>query len=239
MRTGILIDDVVRVDLSPDSLAQVHAYPHLPLSSLEYLLFTHTHDDHFAVRELQYLSPNFAPLRTKPLRVWGTEFLLGRIRTTMGKFFEPAPLVMNTVEPFCGFPVAHLTVIGIPSNHKTDEPCLNYLVTEVATRKTLLYATDTGWYHEATWEFLAGKRLDAVILECGLGGNDTGYAGHLSLDGCVSFNNRLAADCDLAPDAPFYLTHISHTGLLSHEVLSERAAVHGIQVAYDGLEIVF
>ncbi|MBC7808811.1 MAG: hypothetical protein H7145_21980 [Akkermansiaceae bacterium] len=239
LRTGVLIDDTVRIDLSPDTLAQVHAYPQLSLSGLENLLFTHTHDDHFAVRELQYLSPNFAPCRDTPVRVWGTEYLLGRIRVTMGKFFEPAPLVLTAVAPFQTYPVAHLVTTPIPSHHKDDELCLNYLLTEPETGKTLLYASDTGWYHAPTWEFLAGRRLDAVVLECGLGGSDAGYEGHLSLAGCVSVREKLVAEGGLAEGAPFYLTHISHTGLLCHDELSERAAPHGISVAYDGLELVF
>ncbi|MBC8136987.1 MAG: hypothetical protein H8F28_13985 [Fibrella sp.] len=234
-----MIDDTVRIDLPPDTLAQAHAYPQLPLSDLENLLFTHTHDDHFAVRELQYLSPNFAPCRTKPVRVWGTEYLLGRIRTTMGKFFEPAPLLLTRVEPFRTYLVAHLAVTPIPSYHKEDELCLNYLLTEEVSGKTLLYASDTGWYQPPTWEFLAGRRLDAVVLECGLGGSDSGYEGHLSLAGCISVKEKLVADSGLAGDAPFYLTHISHTGLLCHDELAERAAPHGIAVAYDGLEVIF
>ncbi len=239
LRTGVLVDDAVRIDLPPDTLAQVHAYPQLPLNDLENLLFTHTHDDHFAVRELQYLSPNFAPCRKTPVRVWGTEYLLGRIRSTMGKFFEPAPLVLTAVEPFETYPVAHLAVTPIPSHHKDDELCLNFLLTEPATGKTLLYASDTGWYHPATWEFLAGRRLDAVVLECGLGASDSGYEGHLSLAGCVSVKEKLVAESGLAKDAPFFLTHISHTGLLCHDELSERAAPHGMAVAYDGLELIF
>lgn len=237
-RTGILIDRTVRVDLPPDALAQVHAYPELPLCDLEHLLFTHTHDDHFATRELQYLSPNFAPERDAPLRVWGTDVLLDRIRTTMGRFFEPAPLTLCAVEPFQTYRVAHLDVTPVIANHKQDELCLNYLLTDPATGKTVLYASDTGWYAPETWAFLAGRTLHAAIVECGLGVSDSGYGGHMSLAGCAAFREKLVADGSLAADAPFYLTHISHTGLLNHDALCERAAPHGLTVAYDGLEIV-
>jgi len=239
-RSGILVDNIVRVDFSPDALAQVHAYPGLPLCDLEHLLFTHTHDDHFAVRELQYLSPNFSPGRNAPLHVWGTDHCLNHIRVTMGKFFEPAPLVMNAVTPFVEFPVAHLLVTPILAHHKIDEPCLNYLFTEPATGKTLLYASDTGWYDPETWAFLAERRplrIDAAIVECGLGISDNGYAGHLSLAQCARFRQKLVADDCLSPDAPFYLTHVSHRGGLNHEAMGERAAPDGMTVAYDGLAI--
>lgn len=234
-RSGILVDGTVRVDFPPDALAQVHAYPDLPLCDLEHLLFTHTHDDHFAVRELQYLSPNFAPERAAPLHVWGTDYCLNHIRVTMGRFFEPAPLKMCALTPFQTGDIAHLSVIPILAHHKADEPCLNYLLTERATGKTLLYASDTGWYAEETWTFLAGHRLNAAIVECGLGVGGNGYAGHLSLDDCARFRQRLIAQDCLSSDAPFYLTHISHRGGLNHDALCERAAPQGIAVAYDGL----
>ncbi len=236
-RTGILVDNIVRVDFSPDALAQVHAYPDLPLCDLEHLLFTHTHDDHFAVRELQYLSPNFAPERIAPLHVWGTEYCLDRIRVTMGRFFEPAPLKMGAVTPFEPFPVAHLLVTPILAHHKVDEPCLNYLFTEQATGKTLLYASDTGWYDPETWAFLAGRRIDVAIAECGLGVSGSEYAGHLSLAECARFRQELIRLRSLPPDAPFYLTHVSHRGGLNHEAMCDHAAPDGLTVAYDGLAI--
>ena len=237
LRTGVLIDGIVRIDLPPDSLAQVHAYPEVRLCDLEYLLITHTHDDHFSARELQYLSPNFAPERKKPLRIWGTEYCLERIHTVMGRFFEPAPLALCMVEPFQTYSVAHLRVTPITAHHKQDELCLNYILTDTATGKTLLYASDTGWYKPETWEFLAGVRLDAAIVECGLGAAQTGYEGHLSITGCAAFREKLIADGSLSSNAPFYMTHISHTGLLNHDAMVARAAPLGMQVAYDGLQI--
>ncbi|MBC8139526.1 MAG: hypothetical protein H8F28_26910, partial [Fibrella sp.] len=146
---------------------------------------------------------------------------------------------LTAVEPFRSYPVAHLVATPIPSRHKDDEMCLNYLLTEPGSGKTLLYASDTGWYQDTTWEFLSGRRLDAVVLECGLGVSETGYEGHLTFAGCVAVKEKLTASKSLLANAPFYLTHISHTGLLCHDQLTERAAPHGISVAYDGLEITF
>ena len=131
----------------------------------------------------------------------------------------------------------YLTVTPILAHHKQDEPCLNYLLTEPATNKTLLYASDTGWYDAPTWTFLRGRQVDAVILECGLGIAASGYDGHLSLSGCAAVKEKLVPESGLSDNAPFYLTHISHTGLLLHDELSERASAYGMTVAYDGLEL--
>lgn len=238
-RSTVLIDGTIKIDLPPDTLAHVHTYPQINLSRLQHLLFTHSHDDHFAVRELQYLSPNFAPCRKEPLHVWATSEVLRKMLPEMAHFFERAPLRFHSVLPYDAVGVGHLSVTPIVAHHRHDELCLNYLLRDdrPGGGKTLLYATDTGWYDEPTWEYLASCRIDAAIAECGKGISPSTYDGHLSVDEVIRFKERLHKSGTLSADAPFYLTHIAHTGLLLHDPLSERVAPHGIRVAYDGLEI--
>ncbi len=234
-RSTVLIDDVVKIDLPPDSLAHVHAY-RLDLSGLQHLVFTHSHDDHFAVRELQYLSPNFAPCRRgAPLNVWATPELIRKMLPEMEHFFEKAPLKFNPLAPFHSISIGPLQVTPVPAHHKSDELCLNYLVRSGET--TLLYATDTGWYDEPTWTFLEGRPLSAVVVECGKGRSKNAYMGHLNVDEVRAFKERLVRAGGLSETAPFYVTHIAHTGLLLHEEMSALFAPDHIAVAYDGLEL--
>lgn len=236
LRSGILIDETVRVDFGPDVVAQVHKYPQVDFSRLEHLLFTHTHDDHFAVRELQYLSPNFAPDREQPLQVYATTEVHQKLDAETCHFFEAAPLKRQMITPFHEIPVGHLKVTALVAHHRHDELCLNFLIRE--GERCLLYAADTGWYSPQTWAFLEGVRIDAAIVECGKGISKNHYSGHLSLEECAQFKAKLVAGGGLSPQAPFYLTHISHTGLLLHEEMEALCLSHGMQVAYDGLEIV-
>jgi phosphoribosyl 1,2-cyclic phosphate phosphodiesterase len=231
LRSGILINEKLRVDLSPDALAQVHKYAAFDPSKIEHLLFTHTHDDHFAVRELQYLSPTFAPDRETPLSIYITDENKNKIIPAMAHFFEAAPLRFHALTPFVPIRIAELTVTPITAHHKADELCLNFIFDD--GKKRLLYASDTGWYDAQTWAFLDGYTLDGCIVECGKGISQSSYDGHLSLDDCIAMKEKLA----LTPDAFFYLTHLSHTGELLHEELTEQCAPHGIQVAYDGLSL--
>ena len=234
-RSSVMIDDIIKIDLPPETLAHVHNYPQLDFAKLRHLLFTHSHDDHFAVRELQYLSPNFAPCRKAPLEVYATNDLINKIFKETEHFFERAPLSFHTLIPFSELEVGHLRVTPIPAHHKRDELCLNFLL--ASGEKTVLYACDTGWYDPQTWEYLATRSLDAVIMECGKGASLSAYDGHLSVDDAIRVHDRLIEEGAMRPDAPFYLTHIAHTGLLLHQALAERVAPHGISVAYDGLEI--
>ena len=235
-RSTVLIDDIIKIDLPPETLAHVHNYPQLDFANLQHLLFTHSHDDHFAVRELQYLSPNFAPCRKAPLNVYATNELIYKIVNETERFFEPAPLLFQSLMPFYERAVGHLSVVPIVAHHKREELCLNFLLTSEG--KTLLYACDTGWYDPQTWDYLATCKLDAVILECGKGNSQSSYEGHLSVEETIRVRDRLLEDGVLRPDAPFYLTHIAHTGLLSHEQMEKAVTSCGLKVAYDGLEIV-
>jgi phosphoribosyl 1,2-cyclic phosphate phosphodiesterase len=238
-RSTVLIDETIKIDLPPDTLYHVHQYPQINFARLQHLLFTHSHDDHFAVRELQYLSPNFAPHRKGPLHVWATSEVLKKMLPEMEHFFERAPLRFHSVLPYDTVAVDHLQVTPIVAHHRSDELCLNYLIhdTRPGQGKTLLYGTDTGWYDEATWEYMASCKVDAVILECGKGDSSSTYDGHLNVDEVFRFKNRLHDLGTIASGIPFYLTHIAHTGLLLHKPMQERVTGQGISVAYDGLQI--
>lgn len=235
-RSSVLIDNVVKIDLPPDTLAHVHNYAEISLFDLQHLLFTHSHDDHFAVREIQYLSPNFAPCRKEPLHVWATHELIKKMLPEMAHFFEQAPLRFHPLVPFNEFSVGHVHVTPITAHHKQDELCLNFLVRD-DERRTLLYASDTGWYDLPTWRYLDGRHIDTVVIECGKGKSANGYDGHLNIEEVVRVKEKLTAGGGLAPDAPFYVTHIAHTGLLLHDQMADMVAPYGITVAYDGLEI--
>ena len=132
-------------------------------STCEHLLFTHSHDDHFAVRELQYLSPNFAPHRQEPMNIYATDALIEKMQGAMGKFFEKAPLQICPIAPFVPFVAGHLQVMPIAAHHKKDEVCVNYLLRRPEENRTILYGSDTGWYDPPTWEAIARHRIDTVV----------------------------------------------------------------------------
>src|SRR2546423_13651603 len=64
-RSSALIDGVLKIDLPADTLHHVLTQ-RLDMTKAETLLFTHGHDDHFAVRELQYMPWMFVPQPITP-----------------------------------------------------------------------------------------------------------------------------------------------------------------------------
>jgi len=177
------------------------------LAKLQHLLFTHSHDDHFAVRELQYLSPNFAPCRKKPLNVWATNEVIRKMIPEMDHFYERAPLRFHSLMPLDTVTVGNLDVTPITAHHKSDELCLNFILRENGEGgKTLLYTCDTGWYDPPTWEYLKTRKLDCVIMECGKGNSRSEYDGHLSINEVIQVQARLMDDNVITPETPLMAT---------------------------------
>ncbi|MFY7953560.1 MAG: MBL fold metallo-hydrolase [Armatimonadaceae bacterium] len=234
-RSSVLIDGTVQVDLPPDALANVHRFPELNLADLGDLVFTHPHDDHFALRELQYLAPTFAPNRTAPLVIHATQSLVARISREVQTFFDPPPIQFRTLQPFVPCQIGRLELTPLPAHHIPDEVCLNFVVQQ--DHRRLLYATDTGWYDQSTWDALDNTQLHLVALECGNGLQAGGYDGHLSLEDCVRFRDEMQRRNALHPTARVFLTHIGPVGGLLHDDMVSRAAAYGLDVAYDGLEV--
>lgn len=67
----------------------------------------------------------------------------------------------------------------LPCQHKADEDSGFYLVEKGGKR--LVYAQDTGLFLEETLNFLAGKELDLLSLDCCFGKRSSGGWGHMGM----------------------------------------------------------
>jgi phosphoribosyl 1,2-cyclic phosphate phosphodiesterase len=231
-RSSIFIDGTLKIDLPPDTLHHVLRY-RLDLSHLEHLLITHTHEDHLALHELSYLAPDFAH-RDLPLRVYGSADFAQRIQGVSEEVQNR--LRVQILEPFTPYQIDRYVVIPVLAYHREEEQCFNYIVSDGT--KTLLYMCDTGWYRDATWRYLSGVRLDAVIAECTKGFVEASYDTHLSLSDVLRLKDRLTAMGTAHADTRWAVTHFSHNGRPLQEELETFCKPYGIEVAYDGWEMV-
>ncbi len=230
-RSSALIDDVIKIDLPPDTLHHVITQG-LDLSRVRHLLYTHGHDDHLSVPELQYQSWMFIPYTVDTsLHIVAPPDIVERIRAELDTSILPVDL--QPLAPWEEMDIDRWSVTAIDAQHSDRMRCYNYLVSD--GRSTVLYATDTGWWEERTWEFLAARTLSAVVIECTKGLDEGGYKAHLSVPEVIRARQRLVAQGTLAPDAPVVTTHHSHLSKLLHADLELLFEPHGIQVGYDGM----
>lgn len=232
-RTSILIDDIFKIDLPPDTYYHVVRY-NLDLSRLKYLFFTHSHGDHFAADEIEYTRPSFAlNLRNAPIRVYGGPKVISAIKARCER--KQLPLELHVAEPYIPIQAGKLTFTPVTAEHAATELCFNYVVQ--SEDATFLYATDTGLYEKTTTDFLGDFRFDAVIAECTRGTSLISTRTHMNLRDVLRLRARLRRMGAVTDKTRWILTHVSHNTGLLHDEFSAIAAKRGLEVAYDGMLI--
>lgn len=229
-RASVQFGEKHRIDLPPDTWHQA-ATLGLDLSRLEYLFVSHSHNDHWCTDYLGYLVSPFAHDRP-PLQIYGSDAVVASARECRGGL-EGSAMILHELRPFEPVEAGSLSFTPILAQHMPHEMCLNYLVSE--GDKTVLYASDTGWYPDETWAFLEQSKLDAVISECTCGPL-SGGTGHLDFEHLFAMKERLEK-AGAYRGGPFIATHFSHNVGLLHAEIENIVGEHGITVAWDGMEI--
>lgn len=231
-RSSALVDGHLKLDFPPDIWTQAQRFALEPFAWTG-LVFTHSHDDHFARNELQYALFPFTEELAMPWPIYANQVVIDRIHDR----YPDWPLELHLTQSFHAFRHLDYTITPVRANHKLDEDAQNLLIQHGGT--TLFYGTDTGVPLPETMEFLHDYRLDALVLECTEGFHRTTYYGHLDLAGCIDVVNDLRERGILKADAPVATTHHAASGGATHAVLEEHLTPHRIQAGYDGLTMTF
>jgi phosphoribosyl 1,2-cyclic phosphate phosphodiesterase len=229
-RTAAVIDDVLKIDFGPDTWHQL-AREGLDAQDWTAVLFTHSDADHFAIDELQYALYPFNECEFAGFQIYGNAVIC---RAIMERYPEwPFEVVMtHNFEPF---EHGGYTITPILPRHKESEEAHNFIFE--ADGKRFLYATDTGVYFDRTFEYLAGKRMDCVVIECTEGFVHTPYNGHLDVKDLHLVLDRLRANGTIDHGTLIVTTHHSHNGDATHNELEQALNPHGILVGFDGMTI--
>jgi len=232
-RAAYNVDGRVQIDLGPDALAQMLEF-RVDYAKLEHLLFTHSHGDHCHAENLYFRRRGFSIIpEDSLLRVYGNE----QVRTLFEMQHVPLPLLQaefRLIEPFKPLELGDLRATPIRADHAGEEEAVNFLLESAGGR--LLQGNDTGWYPDETWDFLSGRDLNVVLLDCTYG-LQSGGSGHLGAPVLIEAMAELQSLGALAPNARKIATHFSHNGGALYDELVEYFTPHGIEVAYDGMTL--
>jgi phosphoribosyl 1,2-cyclic phosphate phosphodiesterase len=233
-RASLQIDDIFKIDLPPDTYYHM-VRNGLDLSALAHLFITHSHSDHFAPTELEFLAEPFAHnLKNAPVRIYGNPSVTEILHGYPWECRMPVEIV--TLDPFVPIKAGDLTFTPIVATHMPNEQCLNYVIQSGSV--TVLYASDTGVYQcGETVDFLSSLKFDHLIVECTLGTLDFLPKGHMTFQAVLDLREKLAKSGAVTSGTPLTITHFSHNIGLMHEELEAIADPEGIQVAYDGMTI--
>ncbi|MGL1890088.1 MAG: MBL fold metallo-hydrolase [Spirochaetaceae bacterium] len=237
-RASILIDDLLKIDLPPDTLMHSHNY-NLELHKLKYLLITHSHADHLNADDLELIIEPFAyPGIIDRLKIYSNRTSNKIIKKSMkrhGTNFNKNKDLLNKLSAFQELSIPPYNVTTLKANHSPKEEALNYIIEKQG--KSLLYTCDTGYYQKHTWDFLKGKKVDMVISECTMGCGKSDYKYHMGMLDVVNFKQKSEEIGLTDINTKWILTHFSHGGAKTHKELEELACPHGFIIAWDGMEI--
>ena len=250
-RSGALIDGKLKLDFGPDSYHHMLAYG-LCFADVHSVLVTHSHSDHFSPLELEFRYPVYSDIGDgePPMTIYGNE--------AVGELAKPFfradrdRLAFCRMTPFEPVEIEGYRVTALEAVHCTDgkgdrypvefmgrtlhrsEDALFFLIEKDGD--SILYAHDTCEFTERDMDFLAGKRLGLVSLDC-TGGvlhfDYTRWVGHMSADGCLRMREKLMQNGAADEKTVFVASHFSHNGVAPYGELC--AVLPGFLVAYDGM----
>ena len=157
----------------------------------------------------------------------------GDIADRISPFFN-----YKIISPFENFSIGNYSITPLPAIHSfPDEDAFMFLIEK--NGRTILYATDTGYFHSATDNYLLkqGVKIDLLVLDCTKGDNDLVYDMNMSMKEGKAIADRFAKKGLLAEDIKLVYTHFSHNSGQIYDDLVTLAEKYGFEVAYDGMEI--
>ena len=248
-RAGAVVDGILKIDFGPDSYRQMLDNG-LEYAKMHSVLITHAHEDHLAPDELAYRRGVFAHIVTEPklMTVYGNARVGEKLAGKTGEMLAFEPFSSFETKQIEGYRVTALEAAHCLSEdkptfpvtcrgkewHRSEEAFI-YLIEKEGKR--LLYAHDTDELSPKDLEYLRGKRLDLVSLDCTNGVLVSRWVGHMGADLNRKVKNDLLSIGAADEKTVFVANHFSHNGFPGTEEI--QALLPDFLIAYDGMEVEF
>ncbi|MBS1368902.1 MAG: MBL fold metallo-hydrolase [Lentisphaeria bacterium] len=223
--TSSLLNGHILIDCGATGLANLRKSG-IRSESVDTLLFTHSHDDHFRPDQAAELAQG----RSRPLRVFAAPEVLALLPE---EGFEK-----HALSPGLHFSLGELNVTALPANHMThipSEQAYHYLFESAAG--TLLYALDGAGLTKPEWLLIDGVKLDWIVIDCTMAEegnwrifehNDRTTVRHI----LATFRSRGM----IGEGTRVVLNHLARTLWPEDaEEIRKKAAEIGAEAAYDGM----
>lgn len=230
-RTSAIIDNAIKIDFPPDTLHHVLTHQ-IDIGSIDHLVFTHTHHDHFYPDDLRMRLPGFAHGVNYPLNIYGHDLVMSRcheVIQVLGEHF-----LLHHIKPYIPFEIKGYHITPLLADHNKRETCFIFHIEK--NGKALLYGNDTGWFPKETWVWLKDKKLNLVTLDC-TNGLLPERRNHLNIEAVKEIKEIFTEKGMINADSRVIATHFSHNIHLTHKELKNLLNPYDIEVAYDGMEI--
>lgn len=238
-RSQAVIDDKLLIDLPQDTYSHMLSYG-LDMPSINTLLVTHSHQDHWYPEELMMRREGFAVDISGTLDIYGNDAVRKGLERVIADALEYSPnrawVDYHEIKEFRTYAAQGYEFIPLKAAHNPKENCFLYIIKK--DNKTLFYGNDTGYLPQDTWDFVKDYHFDLVSMDCTLQKTRL-ETNHMGLPNNVDVAARLR-DMGCTDDHTKYVvTHFSHNGGWLHEEMEKRALEYGFITAYDGMTVEF
>lgn len=166
---------------------------------------------------------NFMGEEVTPLNFYGSDTTLQWIRDMewCDALTEKNVLALHPVKAFEPFEVEGYTATALKADHDQKTDPFIYIISN--GEKTMLYAHDTGYSPDETWDYLERKKpvFDFVSIDC-TGMFENYRQGHMGLSADADTKDRMIKEGLATDKTVFCCNHFSHNGRATTTNLSPR-----------------
>ena len=246
MMCSVMIDDDLIIDLGPDVSGACIRFG-LDLSSVRWVLQTHSHGDHLLPLHASARAASWAAKNAQPLEwfvnspsidviVEGNSKSLPKMSMEIDSDV-PAQLTLTTISPWQELEFGPYQVLTLPANHASAPSPMLFAIRKHG--RSLLYGSDTSVLPEDFWPCVAerGRMFDVVVFDHNDGFMRSHSATHMGSEAVLAAFDRMRELGLVNASTRLLGTHIAHHSSGTHEVISDRAVALGYDIAYDGLVV--
>ena len=233
-RSQVLINDDLMVDFPQDSYMHM-LQNDLEFYKLKYVIFTHSHQDHFYPEEFAMRSEGYAAGIEEPVHVYGNNVCIDRLKMT-AELDEGGRVILHELKNFEPVQIGDYLVTPLTARHDPRENCLIYSIE--SDGKRLLYSNDTGEYPEETWDYIEQNHLkfDLLSMDCTIGMKDSKDY-HMGYPNILKMKERFEKNSLIDEHTKIIATHYSHNFYLPYAELQEIMEKDHIIPSYDGMQV--
>ncbi len=239
-RSQIVIDGDLSIDFPPEAYTHSLEFD-IDLSSMKYVIFTHSHMDHCYAHDFILRGYKYAKLKEPQIKIYGNEEVLKVFAECTGREMKPEVfhgISLTKISAYQELFIGPYRILTIPARHDVYEESLLFYVEKEG--KGYLHLYDTGPFDLHILNFLKekGAKADLVSFDCTLVDKKAEPgARHMGIENDMEVRDYLLSLGVCTNGTKFVITHYSHNGSPTDEKIKSFEEKYDVISAYDGMKV--